>query len=358
MTAGGDSGGERPPEGIRPQTGTASGTIRWTGTARGGSRPRVQLSGLLFTSGQRFLDAALTAYGNDEHDVFALHAGVAIEHLMKARLAAINPMLILDTDRKPKPEVLIWLADASKHDQRPPDPLRTVGGERAAELLSAAHVGLGAYQDALAKLRQQRNGIGHFGSADLATIVDDLPMILRAAELLATGLTDDPRDVFGRQREFASSQLDEWAEEVGRVLAGRYAVARQRLAEREPPLTGALFAATERAITEAHNANPHRTLSDQLAPCPVCHLPARLDGRLWATYEGIYSERTGDQIDIVPMGEYDAERLSCSTCGLVLDGDLLDASGALENWEVPHEDVEREADNHAAAIWEMYGDDR
>lgn len=62
--------------------------------------------------------------------MFALHAGVAIEHLMKARLAAINPMLILDVDRKPSVDAMLWLADASKHDQRPPDSLRTVSGQR------------------------------------------------------------------------------------------------------------------------------------------------------------------------------------------------------------------------------------
>lgn len=326
--------------------------------ARGQSRPPVHLSGLLFASGRRFLDAALTAYGNDEHDVFALHAGVAIEHLMKARLVAINPMLILDVDRRPSVEAMVWLADVSKHDQRPPESLRTVSGERAAELLSAGFVGLGAYKEALSKLRAQRNGIGHFGSADLAGIVDDLPMILRAVELLAVGLTDDPRDVFGAHAAFAEVQLDEWAEEVDRVLYGRYAQAEQRLAQREPPLVGALFAATERAITDAHRNDPNRTLSEQLAPCPVCKLPARVDGHLWARYEAIYNERTGDQIDIVPVGEFDAERLSCSTCGLVLDGDLLDASGALENWEVPADDVQQEADSHAEAMWEMYGDER
>lgn len=188
----------------------------------------------MLSSAIRFLDAALTAYGRGERDVFALHAGVAIEHLMKARLAAINPLLILDTDRRPKAEALLWLAEPWKNGQRPPESLRTIGGERATELISPRVVDLSSYAEALTKLRDPAERDRSFRIGRPRQCVEHLPMILAAAVGLAQGLVDDGLVVFGSHREFAVEQLEEWADAEQRELAGRFTQARQRLAERDP----------------------------------------------------------------------------------------------------------------------------
>ena len=165
-----------------------------------GPTPSVPLSTRLFVSGQRFLVAAITAYSRHEHDVFALHAGVAVEHLVKARLAAINPLLILDPTTR-NDEAVLWLAEDPNQDLRPPKGLVTIGGARALSLLGKRVVMSKATTDVLDLLRDQRNGIGHLGHADLENVADHLPTILAAVLELAKDLTDDPHDVLGVHRE-------------------------------------------------------------------------------------------------------------------------------------------------------------
>lgn len=308
------------------------------------------LSAQLYASAQRFLDIALRAYGRGDKDVFALHAGVAIEHLMKARLAAINPMLILDVDRKPSVEAMLWLADVSKHDQRPPESLRTLSGERATELLSK-RIGLAQYAEALTKLRQQRNGIGHFGSADLESVAEHLPMILAAAVHVAEGLTDNPQELFGVHREFAAAQLREWDLAEERDLAGRIAEAQRVLEEKHPHLTAEVRAVMTRAINDA--LDDRRWTGIQVTSCPVCKFPAAMEGDLSLDFDVSYGP--DGEISGGAIGVFDPTSLGCSTCDLVLgSAGLVKRSGAMEGFEVPWEDVRALEDYESGQSWRAW----
>lgn len=106
----------------------------------------------------------------------------------------------------------------------------------------------------------------------------------------------------------------------------------------------------ERTIRDGHETN--RTPDDQLATCPVCGLSADLEGTL-----NIEFDASGDRdgVDVNPYGEYDAVSFSCRTCGLVLDSRrLIQASGVLEHWEVPWDDVQRILDAQSEDLWAEY----
>lgn len=63
-----------------------------------------------------------------------------------------------------KTEVVLWLADDAKHSQPVPPGVKTVGFERAVELVKHRSA-IGRYSSTLDELRRQRNGIAHIGDA-------------------------------------------------------------------------------------------------------------------------------------------------------------------------------------------------
>lgn len=295
-----------------------------------GVAPRMTLASRLFESGMRFIHAALAAYTDDDREVFALHAGVGIEHLMKARLAAINPMLILDWSKRASVPTLLWLADESKHDQPVPKGLRTIGAAEAYALLRT-RASIESYDEALALLREHRNGISHVGEADLDELVALMPQIIRAVVELAEGLAPDPAyAIFGPHQEYAELQLSEWESDDDRDYLALFAQARQRFTGRYPNWSRAMRDALRESITTGFHRN-RSTFDQQLADCPCCDLPAYLDGELTLHSNHEYAP-DGALLRHEPLGgEYRAVRLGCPTCGLVLDRELIDRSGALEN---------------------------
>lgn len=93
--------------------------------------------------------------------------------LLRAGLASINPLLILDPTTR-SDEAILWLADDPNRDPRPPKGLMKLGGERALRLLGKRVVMSKTTTDVLDLLRDQRNGIGHLGHADLDSVADHL----------------------------------------------------------------------------------------------------------------------------------------------------------------------------------------
>lgn len=301
----------------------------------------------LYESARTFLLAALKAEADGQMGLFLLHAGTAIEHLSKARLADINPLLI--ADGKLPPATLLWLADETKHDKPVPGSLRTIGLERALDLVKHRSA-VNRYATTLEALRQQRNGVAHVGDAVTDEIPTLMPEIIASVVALAEGLVADPMSIFGDYRDFARAQLDSYDEEEQRVLAVRTEQARVRFAERFPDLAPEVRQAMAAAITSSHR-DTRVTVDEQLAPCPVCELPAALDGELLVEWEvDVDGGPDGPSYSAYPVGHYLAVSLKCSTCGLVLDSPaLIDRSGALENWHVSEEDAEEAASEQAYA---------
>lgn len=324
------------------------------GDGDGGQRMG-RLARRLYESGCRFMRVALAAHSNGDHELFAMHAAIAVEHLTKARLAAVNPMLLLDfKGQAPSADVLLWVADDTRHDEPVPAGLRTIGGDRALELLRK-QVPLDRFSEALKRLRGQRNGLSHMGEADLTDLADDLPMVVGAAAALAEGLIGSypSTELFGVHTGFAETQLAQWNHDEDREYFGRFEQAQQRLLEKYPDVaTNRELRAMLAGAVERQFVAKRSSFDEQLAPCPVCTLPAFLYGRLEPDFD-----KDGSLLNAYPTGVYHPSRLDCPTCNLVLDSaSLIDRSHLMENWHVPHHDLMHATVDMAATANQYFPD--
>jgi hypothetical protein len=301
------------------------------------------LAGRLYESATRFLHAALRAEDVHGH-LPLLHAATAIEHLAKARLAEINPLLLADA--KQSPSVLLWLADETKHALPMPRGLRTIGLDRAIEIVGR-RAALDPYRKTLDELREHRNGVAHFGEADAGAADRLLPEVLAVVRALTDGLVADPDSIFGEYRDLAAAQLAAYDEQEAREYAVRVEQAKVRFQARHPTMTGEIRGALSRELRHRGLAR-RETFDEQVAPCPVCGLPAHLDGELLVSIDVDADwNPDGTMYHAFPVVEYRPFSLRCSTCGLILDSPgLIDRSGALENWHVDPSDWDQAVAEH------------
>ena len=314
------------------------------------------LATTLADSAKRFVAATIKAFIDGEPLVGLLHAGVGLEHLAKARLAEINPLLL--ADGKLDPSVLFWLADESKHQGPAPKALRTIGLERALVLVTHRSEVM-RFRAELDLLRELRNGVAHMGVPEAIPSDSFLGGYLAAIHALAEGLLDPPESVFGAYAEVAAAHLAQHLQDEEYTYAVLVAEARSRFETKYPELDPIVHGAMQSAMIGLLNES-RSELDQQIAPCPACGLPARLEGELVIDFEvDVEGGPDGPTYNAYPVGEYHAYALGCPTCGLSLDSPgLLDTSGVLENWEVPEDDVRAAAElvneAEAQAYWEDY----
>ena len=308
-----------------------------------------QLSSRLYDSGSSFLGSALDALEDTKVPTFLLHAGTAVEHLVKAGLAELNPLL-LSADRQ-KADHLVWLADEAKHNQPAPDGLRTIGLDRALEI-SRRRIDFARHADAIETLRKLRNGVVHIGHVEAEFDEASLRKILAAVVAIVEPFIADPASVFGKHRDLAEAHLADFESDAERDLAIRVEKATLRYDQKCGHLDSGVLEAVAIAVEEEYE---QRSTGDELlAPCIVCSLPALLRGELFIEVEvDVDGGRDGPSYHAYPVGEYRAASMSCSTCGLQLDSMLIQTSGALENWVVPDDAVQaafeqQQADDHEA----------
>jgi hypothetical protein len=289
----------------------------------------------LYQSGRLFVDSSLAAYDRVEPHVFLLHAGIALEHLLKARLADLNPALVAKRDHVAS---LVWFADETKHGGMAPVEMRTITLDEALALVTALGVPLTPYREHLGVVQRYRNGVAHLGVADGKIGYDVLPTVLQVFILLASDLEVDPAELFGHHNGFVLSQLDEYHEREERLYEGRVAQARMRFGEDH----GTLSAEGEKHLRELAELKWHRlSLDEQLIQCVVCGLPAYAHGSLEIVDWDVDYDREGNAEHVSPVVEYRAVDVRCPTCGLVLDTPgLIEVSGILEDWTLPDEDYE------------------
>lgn len=288
----------------------------------------------LFKSAQHFAESALVAYDRGDVHVFLLHAGTALEHLSKARLAELNPVLIAKRDHV---QSLVWFADESKQAAQAID-TRTITLDEALVLLSALKAPISQYRDDIMKLQRYRNGVAHFGLSDKNVARQVLPSFLSTLTALACELGRTREDFFRAYDEFVLTQLAEHRQAEERDYAGRVAHAKLRFQNEH----GSLDAPALQRLRELAELRWRRmSLQDQLVDCPVCGLPAHAEGDLHQVDWDVDYDKEGNPEGAWPVLEFQPVALRCPTCGLVLDtASLVALSGAFENWDLPDEDYD------------------
>lgn len=255
------------------------------------------LASRLYQSAKQFTESVIVAYDRGEAHVFLLHAGTALEHLLKARLAELNPALIAKRDHVPS---LVWFADEQKHSVHPAE-MRTITLDEALSLVTAIKVPIGLYRDDIGTVREYRNGVAHFGASDHSVANRVLPAFLNTLIVLARELGQTETDLFGAYDEFVRSQLEEHYAEEERDFAGRVAQARVRFQAEH----GDIDKATLAHLHQLAEMRWHRqSIDDQLVDCPVCCLPAYAGGDLEQVDWDVDVDRDGTLMGAWPVLEY------------------------------------------------------
>jgi hypothetical protein len=288
----------------------------------------------LFKSAQAFATSALAAYDRGESHVFLLHGATSLEHLLKARLAELNPVLISKRDHVPS---LVWFADESRHELDNID-VRTITLDEALGLVAALRVPLGPHRDDISQLQKHRNGVAHLGVSDSKVAQQTLPSLLLSLTILSQDLGATREEFFGDYDEFVLTQLAVHREEEEREYTGRVAQARMRLAAEHGDLGPSAIGHLRRLA----ELRWHRlSLQDQLVDCPVCQLPAYAEGELWQVDWDVDYDEHANIGHAFPVLEYHPDTLRCPTCGLFLDSaSLIQLSGAFENWQLSQKDYD------------------
>jgi hypothetical protein len=257
--------------------------------------------------------AALVDYTRTDERLVdaAFHCGTAVEHLTKAFLASVHPVLL--TEKGDFDSLLVLTGHARHAKKGRGTDIRTVGLEescrRVEQLLPTFKREPG--QSLVANVR---NAAAHLSVTSRDDIRHAVRFMVELATPLITALETSPEVFWGELSELAAKLRDENAVEIDRIVASKLESARQLLARR----TENLDDGTRAAVLGAIAGRPHWTQDyERTHPCPVCGQPALLICQFWEDGD---DERT-DPASGSPMPHVYAitDGFSCSACDLALD---------------------------------------
>jgi hypothetical protein len=176
----------------------------------------------LIAGSRRFAHLAMDAHGHGDHDLFALHGGVAVERLAKAALAAKSPALLMEL-RNNGVEMLFHFTGVQASDK-----VRTIGAMEALSRLR--RLGVLAADAQLDLLIELRNGVAHSTQGDQGLGL--LPVLARTIETLLASVDHELADYWGRWTEAVQLAVDEARGKVERDVQLRIQQARHSFADR------------------------------------------------------------------------------------------------------------------------------
>jgi hypothetical protein len=225
----------------------------------------------------------LAAFGDDAELDFAVHhAGVALEHLLKACLVSLNASLIVDARDF---DSLLHATGHGQYARTPSAHVRTIGlveaFKRSKIVLKAS---LSVDEKRFSALAEARNGVAHMGVYDRSEAERILSTCLQVADVLLDNLGVEPDSYWG---EFSAVHDQLITVDADRTRA-RY----------EAKLTNALNTFNERfqglegpsweAIRTVVAASVVHELDPVHATCPACRETGWLDGERAVKDDYIY----------------------------------------------------------------------
>ncbi|MET7351558.1 hypothetical protein [Streptomyces mirabilis] len=263
---------------------------------------------------------AMDEHGRREYDEFALQAGVAVEKLAKAVLAAKNPVYVAEI-RNNSADMVMYLGG---HVQLDEEKVRTVGATEAIKRLQK--IGVLQKDPQLDLLIDMRNGAAH-ASPDSALAKGMISPLARTIETLLNDL-GTPLDAFWeRWTDPLKNAVNEQEDQVFRDVQLRITQARHAFEDRfknlppgskervltagPHPTAGIDFVATKASGVPVFNASG--------GDCPSCGGPSML------TFEPTELTATGVH--------YWANGFTCSMCSFKVTGQ--DEMAALRKANTP-----------------------
>jgi hypothetical protein len=226
-----------------------------------------QLNAQLVESSATFARSALQAQ-HDDHRVFLLHAGTALEHLAKAVLARRHPSLIVASNDF---ESLLHACGESTAARRLRSKMRTTNAAEAIGRASRFVPTVKALVPDIELLILVRNGVAHLGAASSDDAEDVLVPYLKASEELRAALDMDRATYWGEFVDLVDSALKENVEKARLRVETALAIAPQEFEKH----FGELDTPTKQGMLRVIEAGyaPEK-YDEQLLDCPACGTPA------------------------------------------------------------------------------------
>jgi hypothetical protein len=281
----------------------------------------VPLSDPMVSSARRLLSDAMAGWAGQDHRKVLMLAPIAAEHLSKAALWHLNPVLLAPLDKNQEKTFIALatepdLADAS---------LRTIGlGTALARVARVYEVPFPLDVERTRRTTECRGGAVHVGQFNAENAEWVLADVLTVFDWLADLMGVDPESLFGTHRETAERLLDRRRTSKQRDVDRRTAAAKARYARLAESVGADLLpetAAQKEALAKDHVSR----LIDEAAvgadrKCPACNHMGLVLGEL-ETEGDVDVERKPDGI-VYSVG-YDyfliPDAFYCNVCGLTLN---------------------------------------
>lgn len=304
----------------------------------------------LIKAAQSWMQAALGAWADDDYDKMAVFAPLGVEHLGKAVLWHINPVLLIPLRDNAERSLMALALRPDLSDSK----LRTIGLETVLKRLDLLLERPLLGRQEAARLVEVRNGAIHVGTSPASRVI--LADALTACASLMERIGLKPHTFYGAHTLNAEKLLDEKQSEIGLRVAAKLAKARRFLTQLEDGLGPEMF----RETTDYLEAETRVKLTPDMygavdarpAACPECGSSARLFGELDVEDDVDWDVEPlgGGQYISLPYGVssyyFSPSDFACNVCQLSLHGWQELREGGLEftRHEVSPSDMDEDFD--------------
>jgi hypothetical protein len=278
----------------------------------------------LYASAQRFAQSALDAHHTGDHQRIALNAGTAMEHLMKACLAARSPALLVDL----KLGLTSWpsLVALCGFPEGRPTKLRTVGLREVRQRVKTFVTSRASEAD-LALLIDLRDGVVHAAQDEE---IDErlLVAFVQHADAMLADMDRSRADFWADRLGVVDALLADAIDKVTRGVNVKLAQAKAAFTRKYGEMPDELQDLIRRIA-------PHTGLSDEAAAdCPACGSIGLAEGEYWIDGDVEFG-RDGEAYSWSVV-KLTASSFSCAHCGLRLTSQAeLAAAGMQQVWDMP-----------------------
>ncbi len=285
----------------------------------------------LIRTASEFTGVALESYADSRISSFYLNAGIGLEHLLKARLCSISPVLIAD----PKSFNSILLLAQMPDDEIPPPIFQTISVSEALTRYQTINPSMKPILIDLKQLVSYRNGAAHIGITARGDATSDLINIALLQSCILKELDVARESFYEHFNDLIEDLVDKSSDRVriatSAAIAAAQAEYRRRYGDSIPSPN----------LEEALNGTDlEYRYESQPIECPACQCTALLFG----TSEAEWSRASGSED--VPRNSntavsvfFYADHLECRLCGLSLRGASLPASGIPYEMELSDFDI-------------------
>jgi hypothetical protein len=311
----------------------------------------------LAASSMRWMQTALEAFlRNESLDFSVHHAGVALEHLLKAYLCSHHPALIVEAkDNNSGFQSLLHAVGLGDQATLPITRTKTIGLRdaftRTRQLLKGK---ITVTDGEFALIFAARNGVAHMGIHDTGRERAILTTCVRIATPVLDALSAPPPNYWGQYKSLVGRLVNEHVTVVQARTEAKIDQAKltfsQRFSGEPSPQREAVIV----ALSAASSLSPIGSDYDKQVDCPACEGKGWLHGK--TTVE--WFNRGGEDDPDTAVVTFYPDAFDCSVCGLNLKGDELEEADLPQQEYLLDEDPDDHLGIDEDAAYESYRDDR